>query len=93
MNDYSKLEKCLDYQFKNKDLIIEALTHKSFKKPYNNERLEFLGDAVLGLVVAENLMMHSPNDTEGSLSKKRASLVNQEILAEKALKLNLQLFS
>ena len=42
MTDYSHLEKRLDYTFKNKQLIIEALTHKSHKKPYNNERLEFL---------------------------------------------------
>jgi ribonuclease-3 len=91
------LEKALDHTFKNKDLIEHAMTHKSFciaenKNKIHNERLEFLGDAVLGLIVAENLMIHSPKDTEGSLSKKRASLVNQEILAQKALKLNLQLF-
>jgi ribonuclease-3 len=47
MHNIKELEKCLDYQFKNKDLILEALTHKSFKKPYNNERLEYLGHAVL----------------------------------------------
>ena len=77
MNDYSKLEKCLDYQFKNKDLIIEALTHKSFKKPYNNERLEFLGDAVLNLIVGEYLFVKFPKSNEGELSKIRASLVNE----------------
>ena len=49
MKKYNELEKCLDYQFKNKDLIIEALTHKSYKKVFNNERLEYLGDAVLNL--------------------------------------------
>ena len=77
MSDYSKLEKCLDYQFKNKDLIIEALTHKSFKKPYNNERLEFLGDAVLNLIVGEYLFQKFPKSNEGELSKIRASLVNE----------------
>ncbi len=91
------IEKYLKYEFKNKNLIEYALTHKSFcigenKNKLHNERLEFLGDAVLGLVVAENLMKQSPRDTEGALSKKRASLVNQEILAEKARKMNLQLF-
>ncbi len=91
------LERTLGYSFKNKKLIEHAITHKSFciaenKNKVHNERLEFLGDAVLGLVVAENLMIHSPSDTEGSLSKKRASLINQETLAEKALKLNLNLF-
>ena len=77
MSDYSNLEKCLDYQFKNKDLIIEALTHKSFKKPYNNERLEFLGDAVLNLIVGEYLFQKFPKSNEGELSKIRASLVNE----------------
>jgi len=77
MSDYSKLEKCLDYQFKNKDLIVEALTHKSFKQPYNNERLEFLGDAVLNLIVGEYLFKKFPNSNEGDLSKIRASLVNE----------------
>lgn len=77
MNDYSNLEKCLDYQFKNKDLIVEALTHKSFKKPYNNERLEFLGDAVLNLIVGEYLYKKFPTSNEGDLSKIRASLVNE----------------
>ena len=77
MNDYANLEKCLDYQFKNKDLIVEALTHKSFKKPYNNERLEFLGDAVLNLIVGEYLYKKFPASNEGDLSKIRASLVNE----------------
>ena len=77
MSDYANLEKCLDYQFKNKDLIVEALTHKSFKKPYNNERLEFLGDAVLNLIVGEYLYKKFPESNEGDLSKIRASLVNE----------------
>ncbi len=77
MNDYLKLEKCLGYQFKNKNLIIEALTHKSYKKPYNNERLEFLGDAVLNLIVGEYLFLKFPTSNEGDLSKIRASLVNE----------------
>jgi len=77
MNDYSQLEKRLNYTFKNKQLIIEALTHKSYKKPYNNERLEFLGDAVLDLIVGEYLFSKFPNSDEGILSKIRASLVNE----------------
>ena len=77
MSDYSKLEKCLDYQFKDNDLIIEALTHKSYKKPYNNERLEFLGDAVLNLIVGEFLYTKFNKSNEGELSKIRASLVNE----------------
>jgi ribonuclease-3 len=77
MNDYSELEKRLNYTFKDKQLIIEALTHKSHKKPYNNERLEFLGDAVLDLIVGEYLFTKFPKSNEGILSKIRASLVNE----------------
>ena len=77
MNNYSQLEKRLDYTFENKQLIIEALTHKSYKKPYNNERLEFLGDAVLDLIVGEYLFAKFPSSNEGILSKIRASLVNE----------------
>lgn len=77
MNDYSQLEKRLNYTFKDKQLIIEALTHKSHKKPYNNERLEFLGDAVLDLIVGEYLFSKFPKSAEGILSKIRASLVNE----------------
>ena len=76
-SDYALLEKRLDYAFKDKQLIVEALTHKSHKKPYNNERLEFLGDAVLDLIVGEFLFVEFPEEAEGVLSKIRASLVNE----------------
>ena len=66
------------YEFKDKKLLIEALTHKSYKQPYDNERLEFLGDAVLDLVVGEYLYKKFPKSDEGKLSKIRASLVNEE---------------
>jgi len=71
------LEKTLGYKFKNEKLIIEALTHKSYKQPYDNERLEFLGDAVLDLIVGEYLFNKFPSSDEGKLSKIRASLVNE----------------
>jgi len=71
------LEKKLDYTFLDEKLIIEALTHKSYKQPYDNERLEFLGDAVLDLVVGEYLYKKFKNSDEGNLSKIRASLVNE----------------
>ncbi len=77
MSNYQELEEKLNYRFHNKALIIEALTHKSFKKPYNNERLEFLGDAVLDLIVGEFLFAKFPDSDEGILSKIRASLVNE----------------
>ncbi|MGD9554259.1 MAG: ribonuclease III [Arcobacteraceae bacterium] len=89
MSDYSKLEKCLGYQFKDKNLIVEALTHKSYKKPYNNERLEFLGDAVLNLIVGEYLYHKFPKSNEGDLSKIRASLVNETGFTKLAKDINL----
>lgn len=90
MNDIvEKLEKRLDYPFENKNLIIEALTHKSYKKPYNNERLEFLGDAVLDLIVGEYLFHKFPHVPEGDLSKLRASLVNEKGFERLANILNL----
>jgi len=89
MKEYSYLEERLGYTFQDKQLIIEALTHKSYKKPYNNERLEFLGDAVLDLIVGEYLFKKFPNSNEGVLSKIRASLVNESgfALLARAIKL------
>lgn len=71
------LENNLGYKFKNQKLIIEALTHKSYKQPYDNERLEFLGDAVLDLIVGEYLFFKFAKADEGKLSKIRAALVNE----------------
>jgi ribonuclease-3 len=88
-NDFKQLEQCLDYDFKDKNLIIEALTHKSFKKPYSNERLEFLGDAVLNLIVGEFLYNKFPTSNEGELSKMRASLVNEQGFTKLAYQINL----
>jgi len=72
-----RLEEQLAYEFRDKSLIIEALTHKSYKQSYDNERLEFLGDAVLDLVVGEYLFLKFRTSDEGKLSKIRASLVNE----------------
>ncbi len=71
------LQKSLGYEFLDRKLITEALTHKSFKKSYDNERLEFLGDAVLDLIVGEYLFKKFSKSDEGNLSKIRASLVNE----------------
>lgn len=84
-----KIEQSLNYEFRETKLIIEALTHRSCKKPYNNERLEFLGDAVLDLIVGEFLYNKLPKSNEGELSKIRASLVNESAFASLALKLNI----
>ncbi len=78
MEHLEPLQQQLNYQFDNKELLIEALTHKSYKQPYNNERLEFLGDAVLDLIVGEYLYKKFKQHDEGKLSKMRASLVNEE---------------
>ncbi len=78
MIEFQKLEERLGYKFKKEELVLEALTHKSCKKPYNNERLEFLGDAVLDLIIGEYLFKKFPNANEGDLSKLRASLVNEK---------------
>lgn len=83
------LEKSLGYSFTDKQLIIEALTHKSYKKPYNNERLEFLGDAVIDLIVAQYLYEKFPEFDEGVLSKTRASIVNESGLSTLAKMINL----
>lgn len=83
------LEETLGYKFKNKQLIIEALTHKSYKQPYDNERLEFLGDAVLDLIVGEYLYNKFKKSNEGKLSKIRASLVNETGFDKLARSLNL----
>jgi len=72
------LENKLGYEFKTPKLITEALTHKSYKQSYDNERLEFLGDAVLDLIVGEYLYKKFPRSNEGNLSKIRASLVNEK---------------
>ena len=83
------LEDRLGYKFQDKKLIIEALTHKSYKQPYDNERLEFLGDAVLDLIVGEYLFTKFRNSDEGKLSKIRASLVNEAGFDKLARSLNL----
>ena len=80
--DYSKLEKKINIKFKNKNLLITSLTHKSYNKLNNNEKMEFLGDRVLGLVIAKKLLEIYPNEKEGILDKKYASLVNKKACLE-----------
>ena len=84
-----ELEETLGYKFKDEKLLIEALTHKSYKQPYDNERLEFLGDAVLDLIVGEYLFMKFSKSDEGNLSKIRASLVNEDGFEKLARYINL----
>ncbi len=90
-----KLSEKLGYTFQSEDILTHALTHKSFRNEQptvalaDNERLEFLGDAVLDLALSDLLMETFPEDQEGPLSKKRASLVNEEALAEIARNMGL----
>ena len=88
--DYLKLEKKINYKFKNRDLLIKSLTHKSFDKINNNEKIEFLGDRVLGLIIAKKLLEIYPDEKEGILDKKYASLVNKKTCLEIAKSVNLQ---
>tara|TARA_B100000989_G_scaffold285110_1_gene252532 strand:- start:1082 stop:1744 length:663 start_codon:yes stop_codon:yes gene_type:complete len=88
--NYKILEKKIKVNFKNKDLLIKSLTHKSFDKENNNEKIEFLGDRVLGLVIAKKLLEIYPNDKEGVLDKKFASLVNKKTCLEISKKIQLQ---
>lgn len=89
-----KLEKSLNLEFTNKDLLKKALCHRSYLNENNfhlnhNERLEFLGDAVLELIVTEYLFNHYPEKPEGDLTDWRAALVNTKMLAEVAEELDL----
>ncbi len=86
---YNNLEKKLNIKFKNKKILVQSLTHKSFNPNDNNEKIEFLGDRVLGLVIAQKLLKIYPNDKEGILDKKFASLVNKKTCLEIAKKLDL----
>ena len=92
-----ELEKNLSYTFKNKKLLLRALTHSSYANENkqlegSNERLEFLGDSVLSIIVAEHLFSNYRNLPEGELTKLRAALVCESALYEFSLELNLGAF-
>ncbi len=74
----SKFERLLKIKLKNKSYIKEALTHKSADESFNNEKLEFLGDRVLGLILSKKLIDLYPNESEGVLDKRFAQLVNKK---------------
>ena len=83
-------QKKIGINFKNQSLLIKGFTHKSYNPIENNEKLEFLGDRVLGLIISQNLLKFFPNDKEGDLDKKLASLVNKNQCAIIAKDINLQ---
>ncbi len=88
MADLKRLQRRLEYEFRDESLLVQALTHRSAGSR-NNERLEFLGDAILGFEIAENLFQRHPNASEGELSRARAQLVKRETLASVARSLDL----
>lgn len=96
MKDFAKLEKIVGTKFKNKDLLMQSVVHRSYLNEHpefhlnQNERLEFLGDAVLEIVVTEYLFNEFPNTPEGDLTNWRASLVNSKMLAKIASEIDLE---
>jgi ribonuclease-3 len=98
MSNIKNLEKNIGIVFKNKDLLQQALVHRSYINEHpdfnigHNERLEFLGDAVLEIIVTEYLYLNFPDKPEGDLTNWRASLVNSKMLYKIADKLNFENF-
>ena len=88
--NYFSLEKKINFKFKDKKLLIKSLTHKSYDKINNNEKIEFLGDRVLGLVIAKKLLEIYPKEKEGILDKKFASLVNKKTCLQVAKNIKLE---
>ena len=87
-----ELEKIIKYTFKKSSLLEKALTHKSYDNNINNEKLEFLGDRVLGLVISEKLLDKFPEEKEGIIDKKFANLVNKKTCLTIARKINIKKF-
>lgn len=85
-----ELEKIIKYTFKDPSLLKVSLTHKSYDSKKNNEKLEFLGDRVLGLVISQKLLVKFPEEKEGIIDKKFANLVNKKTCLLIGKKLNLK---
>ena len=90
IKNLNNFQKKIGINFNNQKLLLRCFTHKSYNPIENNEKLEFLGDRVLGLIISQNLLKFFPNDKEGDLDKKLASLVNKNQCAEIAKYINLQ---
>ncbi len=96
MKDFSKFEKIIGVKFKNLDLLKQSVVHRSYLNEHtdfelgHNERLEFLGDAVLEISVTEHLYNNFPNTPEGDLTNWRASLVNSKMLTIVANEIGLE---
>ena len=85
-----KFQKDLKIKFKKKTLLIKALTHKSANSEYNNEKLEFLGDRVIGLILSKKLLDLYPKENEGVLDKRFARLVNRQICCDVGWSIKIQ---
>ena len=93
MSQYIKnIEKVINIKFNNKNLLLKSFIHKSYNKEFNNEKLEFLGDRVIGLVISKKLVTLYPDENEGIIDKKFASLVNKKTCAKVFRYLNLKKF-
>lgn len=98
MKDFLKIEKIIDIEFLNKDLLKQSVVHRSYLNEHpdfglpHNERLEFLGDAVLEIIVTEYLFHRFPETPEGDLTNWRASLVNAKMLSEISKEIGLEDF-
>ena len=90
IKNLANFQKRIGINFNNQKLLTKSFTHKSYNPVENNEKLEFLGDRVLGLIISQNLLKFFPNDKEGDLDKKLASLVNKKQCAIIAKDLSLQ---
>ena len=90
IKNLANFQKKVGINFHNQKLLTKSFTHKSYNPIDNNEKLEFLGDRVLGLIISQNLLKFFPNDKEGDLDKKLASLVNKNQCAKIAKDINLQ---
>ena len=90
IKNLANFQKKVGINFHNQKLLTRSFTHKSYNPIDNNEKLEFLGDRVLGLIISQNLLKFFPNDKEGDLDKKLASLVNKNQCAKIAKDINLQ---
>ncbi len=88
----NKLEKILNIKFNNADLLLQAITHKSYNSKINYEMLEFLGDRVLGLIISNKLFSLYPDEKVGVLDKKFSNLVNKNICYQVGIKLKLNEF-
>ena len=90
MKNLLKFQKDKKIKFKDKSLLVAAFTHKSSNQEKNNEKLEFLGDRVIGLVLSRKLFDLYPDETEGVLDKRFAALVNRKTCCEIAWKIGVQ---